>query len=245
MPCFWHMLDFVESYSQKSKFINPERKVLFHVWTPSPVDAATLTFDGTAVWTESDDVAVGGRSVDITIWSVSVDVAVCGISDVTGVSLMILLFVPNLKMVFGKAGDDAVGGKSVRCFRYLAWTVREPLTGIAARPDTKMLIRSLCSIPSSLLGLFKGWSKDGRSLMWNRWCDVVWYWNGKLGFNLFANSRHIFCHCSCTSLTLNASPTTSRNMLNEHSTSVWLALRCSCDSWLFCCSQQTCSSISM
>ena len=156
-------------------------------------------------------------SVDITIWSMSVDDAVCGKSE-DGI-------------VFGKASDGAVGGKSVRRLWYPASTVREPLTGIAARPDTKMLIRSLHGIRSGLLGLFKGWSKEGRSPMWNRWCDDVWYWNGKLGFNLFANLRHIFCHCSSTSLTFNASPTTSRNMLNKHSTSsLWLALGWSYDS---------------
>ena len=72
----------------------------------------------------------------------SVDVAVCGISE-DGI-------------VFGKAGNSAVGGKSVRRLWYLAWTVREPVTGIVAQPDTKMLLRSLCSIRSSLLALFKG-----------------------------------------------------------------------------------------
>ena len=36
------------------KFRNPEKKVVFHVWTQSPCDAATLKFDGTAVCGKSD-----------------------------------------------------------------------------------------------------------------------------------------------------------------------------------------------
>ena len=98
----------------------------------------------------------------------SVNVALCGISDVAvwsesddvgGKS--------NDGIVFGKAVDRAVGGKSVGRLWYLVRTMREPLTGIVARPDTKMLVRSLRGghIRSSLLGLFMGSSKEGRSPM--------------------------------------------------------------------------------
>ena len=170
MSCFWYILDLVESYREKCKFLNPERKVLFHVHRKSMLlllSLMVLLFEGSLV------MLLLMASVDITIWSMSVDDAVCGKSE-DGI-------------VFGKASDGAVGGKSVRRLWYPASTVREPLTGIAARPDTKMLIRSLHGIRSGLLGLFKGWSKEGRSSKWNQWCDDVWYWNGKLGSNLFAN----------------------------------------------------------